>query len=1558
MDPTDGPVFRGNTGEANNNSDLTVDFGFRRPMSIGNRVWLDEGTPTGTRNDGMQDGTEPGIPGVVVNLYLDANTDGIAQAGEFVATDTTDGGGYYLFDDLGEGDYIVEIPASEFGVGEPLFNHASSVGNDIDNTDDQDDNGIDDVAYVANGIFSPVIVFDLTAEPTGETDLSGDPGDGPLSRGNNGELDENSNLTVDFGFYIPRMSVGNRVWLDLDDSGLIDAPDGATPGLGGVAVSIYADADSNGIPDTPPAGAIATDITDAEGYYLFDDLTPGTYVIAVDIGNFAPLAVLHEYESSTGVTGDTQTDNNDNGNDAFDATYGILSDTVTLTIQQEPAGEADLSNDAGDGPVGERRGNQGQLDIDSDLTIDFGFYKPMSIGNRVWLDNGAGGGIRNNGIQDGGELGIGGVLVTLYLDANGNGVFEPGAGDTPVVGGTDTTDGEGYYLFDNLPPGQYFVWVNDTNFQGAGELAPYDSSLGNGGDNGPDLDDNGVDDNFPATNGIVSVPILLEYDMEPTLEADLSNDAGDGPVGERRGVNGESDDNSDLTVDFGFDVPVFSIGNRVWYDANNSGTIDAEDGATPGIAGITVFLYADSAGGGPDGVPDGPPIATDVTNAEGYYLFDNLAPGTYIVGIDELEFRIGGDLVDYFSSTPSFPDDGTESDDNGINSVDPQLGGIISPTITLAKNMEPITETDPSGDPTDGPTSIGNNGEINSNSDISIDFGVYKPMSIGNRVWFDTNDSGDIDGVETGAPGVTVNLYRDTNGNGIFEPAELVDTDVTDADGYYLFDNVIFGDYVVEIPATNFQAGGPLVGLMSSTLNSTNDGDSNDNGINDPAPDVNGIFSNVIDMVLDGQPTVEPDLSGDPGDGPGSIGNNGETDENSDITVDFGFVVAEMSLGNRVWLDPNNSADIDAADGATPGIGGVIVSLYRDVNTDGVPDGPAIRTDTTDAQGYYIFDALAPGDYIVGLDNSNFAGAGALNGLISSTGNGVDDQTDSDDNGIDALDVTFGLLSSTINLTMGAEITTEADLGPEGNGTNGETADNSDLTVDFGLYEPLAIGNRVWFDPDDSGTINGTEAGVAGVLVNLYRDDNNDNIADPGELLATDTTDADGYYIFDGLGIGDYIVVVDPTNFDPGGPLEGSTSSTLESTNNADNNDNGINDPTPAVNGIRSNLITLAPNTAPTNDNDLGPESHGTNGEADNDSNLSVDFGFLSTPMSLGNRVWFDDGTGGGTARDGTLDGGELGAPNVEVSLYFDNNADGVPDGPAIATDTTDAGGYYLFDGLTPGNYIVGLDDTNFQPAGALAGYTSTTDGAIGTDSNDNGLDNPNPPVNGILSATINLQLTTEPPGETDLSGDPGDGPGSIGNNGETDDNSDITIDFGVYKPMSLGNRVWFDPDDSGTINGTETGIAGVAVSLYEDSAGGAPDGVPDGPAIATDVTDSNGYYLFDDLDPGTYLVGVDAGNFAGAGALVGFTSSTGDTNDNTDSNDNGIDGVGPSGILSDTVTLTIDNTPINEADLSGDAVDGPNFRGTNGESDNNSDLTIDFGFVAGAMEYREPCLA
>ncbi len=70
--------------------------------------------------------------------------------------------------------------------------------------------------------------------------------------------------------------------------------------------------------------------------------------------------------------------------------------------------------------------------------------------------------------------------------------------------------------------------------------------------------------------------------------------------------------------------------------------------------------------------------------------------------------------------------------------------------------------------------------------------------------------------------------------------------------------------------------------------------------------------------------------------------------------------------------------------------------------------------------------------------------------------------------------------------------------------------------------------------------------------------------------------------------------------------------------------------PTLTTNGIRTQNYTLLPNTEKTGED----QSNYAGVLDDNNVNFTADFGFTQL-VAIGNRVWIDDGAGGGTANDG-----------------------------------------------------------------------------------------------------------------------------------------------------------------------------------------------------------------------------------------------------------------------------------------------------------------------------------
>lgn len=116
------------------------------------------------------------------------------------------------------------------------------------------------------------------------------------------------------------------------------------------------------------------------------------------------------------------------------------------------------------------------------MTIDFGFFAPVSLGDTTFVD------VNGNGLQDDpSEPPLVGVTVTLYtangtpvtIDAEGNPL--PGA-----VPGQMVTDAMGFYEFTNLPPGDYYV-VFDISTAVGGDFYVFTTN-NTGGDDANDSD--------------------------------------------------------------------------------------------------------------------------------------------------------------------------------------------------------------------------------------------------------------------------------------------------------------------------------------------------------------------------------------------------------------------------------------------------------------------------------------------------------------------------------------------------------------------------------------------------------------------------------------------------------------------------------------------------------------------------------------------------------------------------------------------------------------------------------------------------------------------------------------------------------------------------------------------------------------------------------------------------------------------------------------------------------------------------------------------------------------
>jgi len=324
------------------------------------------------------------------------------------------------------------------------------------------------------------------------------------------------------------------------------------------------------------------------------------------------------------------------------------------------------------------------------------------------------------------------------------------------------------------------------------------------------------------------------------------------------------------------------------------------------------------------------------------------------------------------------------------------------------------------------------------------------------------------------------------------------------------------------------------------------------------------------------------------------------------------------------------------------------------------------------------------------------------------------------------------------------------------------------------------------FDPE-------RDAGINGVWVSLYADTDDDGRYTPGVDRFVERTrthrydDMDGHYRFEDLCAGDYIVVVEAVNFEPGGVLHEhvTTLGDTDPDNDIDHDDNGV---MLAGGGAASFAVTLIPGTEPI-----------TDGDNDANTNLTLDLGFYHPAaggrceLSLGDRIWIDpcynnpcdDYTpslkpGMPKVIPKTVDPDESGVNGIRVLLYRDSDRSGdyTPGVDAFVAETltrtcTECGpdvtgcgraGYYLFEHLCEDDYIVRIDPANWAQTGILFGHDSLP-GAPDPDDDVNNDDNGEPMAGeGVVTRAVTLKSGTEPVDD-----------------GDQDANTNLTVDMGLF---------------------------------------------------------------------------------------------------------------------------------------------------------------------------------
>jgi uncharacterized repeat protein (TIGR01451 family) len=417
----------------------------------------------------------------------------------------------------------------------------------------------------------------------------------------------------------------------------------------------------------------------------------------------------------------------------------------------------------------------------------------------------------------------------------------------------------------------------------------------------------------------------------------------------------------------------------------------------------------------------------------------------------------------------------------------------------------------------------------------------------------------------------------------------------------------------------------------------------------------------------------------------------------SNQTIDAGLVTplnADAALGNYTFID----ADSDGIQNGPLdlGLNGVSVRLYADDGdgiaqpggADGAPVAQQVtQNDVHGIPGYYLFEQLIPGvPYYV-----QFVLPNGATGFTTANAGG-NDSVDSDAVAGTGLTPVVTLASGEVNLTIDAGIVFPA-------GT-------------------LALGDQVWRDTDNDGVFepqNG-ELGIDGVRMDLYRDVNSDGLPSLDEYRATTQTETRsgfaGIYRFDDLAPGTYIVVIPTQNFAGGEPLVGLASSTgNDPAPDPDNDVNGDDNGSTIDALVQSQPVTLTDNGEPTSE------------DGNNDTNLTVDFGFIAavTPppqYDYGDAPDSAVGSSSGNYQTVTLDNGAYhavgvaGAPRLGVCVDADDGAN-----QGVAADADDAASF----GQIVGTCVVAGDDedgvtfTNPATPGSPFAISVTADGAACT---------------------------------------------------------------------------------------------------------------------------------------------------------------------------------------------------------------------------------------------------
>ena len=768
--------------------------------------------------------------------------------------------------------------------------------------------------------------------------------------------------------------------------------------------------------------------------------------------------------------------------------------------------------------------------------------------------------------------------------------------------------------------------------------------------------ESGILDTNLNVGGTETLYVLVK--VKPSTEGStITNTA---TLGEFDQVDSNPDNNKDSAT--------FKVGGTL------SGTIynDADawwyfNDADKPFEGVTVRLL--DADGNPVKDASGVDITTK-TDAEGKYLFNRVALGSYKVEVVPGEVKVDGadvNLADYKQ---------TYGYGSSVTRDQVGQGKLVTPA--------PIELTAAAPNAT------------------KVDFAFVKPVSVGNFVWFDANKDGIQDADEVGVAGVTVTMDGQLDMDPLLDAdGNLVKPVTTDANGKYVFTNLLPGSYglTFTIPAG-----------YSETVKKAGDDRAVDSDGAETWPVLKqGQDDMTVDLGLIADGTIGDTLFWDVDNNGGSAPSGADkplvgvtvkltyttpagvektlttvTDENGKYSFKDlapGDYVVTVDKASLATVCPECTAQTHAPSGDLTASEGQELSLTSKVTL-----SPGLMTNNdqdwafTGVANTAIVKAIAdpvevpaggftPGTSVTYTLTVTNEGPSPATGVVAQDKlpSGVTFLSADGDGTYDAASGKWDLSGEVIEkgATRTLHITVTVDASAAGSVvTNTATIEKQDQigdkkpdnTSSVPLTAGYTIAGKLYNDADASFSSSSSEAPYAGVTVALLKKDGTPVLDKDGNPV-TAVTDDQGKYSFRGLPLGEYTVsVVDPTS----GPLAGTK-------------------PTEAYTGRykTSADVTIAEATG---------------------SVIDVNFGFVK-PASVGDYTWMD------VNRDGVQDADEPALPGVTVTLtYEDGSAVTDASGNPVAAVTTDANGKYSFENLLPGGYKV-----SFQ---APAGFEATTSDA------------------------------------------------------------------------------------------------------------------------------------------------------------------------------------------------------------------------------------------------------